>query len=86
MFFSIEFGMLSGPGALLLPRYLRHMSYVDLSNVFDIDACISPRFSSTNPLRSCQGYCLTAHTHSQLWVGWCWHVGMAGWLSMDCCM
>jgi hypothetical protein len=28
MFLSMEFGMLSGPGALLLPRYLRHRSYV----------------------------------------------------------
>jgi hypothetical protein len=50
--------MLSSPGALLLPRYLRHKSYVDLSNVFDMDACMSPRFSSTNLLRSCHGYCL----------------------------
>jgi hypothetical protein len=53
MFFSIEFGMLSSPGALLLPRYLRHRSYVILSNVFVMDACISPRFSSTNPFKSC---------------------------------
>jgi hypothetical protein len=29
--------MLSGPRALLLPRYLRHRSYVILSNVFDMD-------------------------------------------------
>jgi hypothetical protein len=28
MFFSMELGMLSGPGALLLRRYLRHRSYV----------------------------------------------------------
>jgi hypothetical protein len=61
--------MLSGPRALLLPRYLRHRSYVILSNVFDMDACMSPRFSSTNPFRSCQGYCLTLHIHSWLWVG-----------------
>jgi hypothetical protein len=45
--------MLSGPGVLLLPRYLRHRSYVDLSNVLDIEACMSPRFSSRNPFRSC---------------------------------
>jgi hypothetical protein len=45
--------MLFGPGALLLPRYLRHISYVILSNVFDMDACMSPRFFSTNPFRSC---------------------------------
>jgi hypothetical protein len=61
--------MLSGPGALLLPRYLRHRLYVILSNVFNMDSCMSPRFSNTNPFRSCQGYCLTPHTHSQLWVG-----------------
>jgi hypothetical protein len=42
--------MLSGPGAMLLPKYLRHISYVILSNVLDMDACGSPRFSSTNPL------------------------------------
>jgi hypothetical protein len=78
--------MLSGPGALLLPKCLRHKSYVILSNVFDMDACMSPRFSSTNPLRSCQGYCLTPHTHSRLWVVWWWQVGVAGWLSIDCWM
>jgi hypothetical protein len=33
IFFSIEFGMLSGPGALLLPEYLRHGSYIFLSNL-----------------------------------------------------
>jgi hypothetical protein len=60
--------MLSGPGALLLPRYLRHRSYVILSNVFEMDACMSPRFSNTNPFRSCHGYCLTPHTHSWLWI------------------
>ena len=86
MFSSIEFGMLSGHGTLLLPKYFRHISYVDLSNVLDMDACGSPRFSSTNPSRSCHGYCLIPHTHSWLWVGWWWQVGMAGWLSMDCCM
>jgi hypothetical protein len=60
--------MLLGPGALLLPRYLRHRLYVILSNVFNMDACMSPRFSSMNLFRSCQGYCLTPHTHSRLWV------------------
>ena len=33
IFFSIEFGMLYGPRALLLPRFLRHRSYIFLSNV-----------------------------------------------------
>jgi hypothetical protein len=61
--------MLSGPGALLLPRYLRHRSYVILSNVFEMDAFISPHFSNTNPSRSCHGYCLTPHTHSWSWFG-----------------
>jgi hypothetical protein len=58
--------MLSGPGALLLPRYLRHRSYVFLSNVFAMDAFVSPLFSKINPSRSCQGYCLTPHTQSGL--------------------
>jgi hypothetical protein len=33
--------MLSGPGALLLPKYLRHRSYVFLSNVFAMEAFVS---------------------------------------------
>jgi hypothetical protein len=78
--------MLFGPGALLLPRFFRHRSYVALSNVFEMDACMSPHFSSTNPFRSCHGYCLTPHTQSWLWIGWWWQVGVAGWLSMDCCI
>ena len=61
--------MLLGPGALLCPRYLRRRSYVILSNVFNIDVCMSPHFSSTNPFRSCREYCLTPHTHSRLWIG-----------------
>jgi hypothetical protein len=69
MIFSIEFGMLSGPGALLLPRYLRHRSYAFLSNVFAIEAFVSALFSSINPLRSCHGYYLMPHTHSRLWFG-----------------
>jgi hypothetical protein len=64
MFFSIAFGMLSGPGALLLPRFFRHRSYVFLSNVFAIEAFVSPLFSKMNPSMSCQGYCRTLHTHS----------------------
>jgi hypothetical protein len=66
MFFSMEFGMLSGPGALLLPRYLRHRSYVFLSNVFAMDAFVSRLFSNRKPSRLCHGYCLTPHTHSGL--------------------
>jgi hypothetical protein len=67
IFFSIEFGMLSGPGALLLPRFLRHRSYVFLSNVFAMEAFDSPLFSRIKPSRSCQGYCLTLHTHTGSW-------------------
>jgi hypothetical protein len=33
---NMEFGILSRPRALPLPRYLRHISYVLLSNVFAI--------------------------------------------------
>jgi hypothetical protein len=62
--------MLFGPGALLLPRYLRHRSYVFLSNVFAMDVFLSPLFSKINPPRSCQGYCLTPHTHSRLSLDW----------------
>jgi hypothetical protein len=69
IFFSIELGMLSGPGALLLLRYLRHRSYVFLSNVFAIEAFVSLLFSRINLSRSCQGYCLTPHTHSGSWFG-----------------
>jgi hypothetical protein len=56
--------MLSGPRALLFPRYLRHKSYVILSNVFVMEVFGFPLFSSTKPFTSCHGYCLTPHTHS----------------------
>jgi hypothetical protein len=41
--------MLSGPGALLLPRFLRHRSYVFLSNVFAMEVFVVPLFSNTKP-------------------------------------
>jgi hypothetical protein len=66
----MELGILFGLGALLFPKYLRHRSYVILSNVLAMEAFISPRFSSTNPFRSCHGYCLTPHTQFWLWFGW----------------
>jgi hypothetical protein len=56
--------MLSGPRVLLLPRFLRHRSYAFLSNVFAMEAFVSPLFSKINPSRSCEGYCLIPHTHS----------------------
>jgi hypothetical protein len=62
--------MLFGPGALLLPKYLRHRSYVSLSNVFAMDAFISLCFISTKPSKSCHGYCLTPHTQFWSWFGW----------------
>jgi hypothetical protein len=55
--------MLSGPGALLFPKYLKHISYVFLSNVFAIVSSGFPLFSSMNPSRSCHGYCLTSQVH-----------------------
>jgi hypothetical protein len=61
--------MLSGPRALLFPKYLRHRSYVALSNVVAMDAFISPHFSNTNPFRSYHGYCLTPHTEFCSWFG-----------------
>jgi hypothetical protein len=45
--------MLSRPGALLFPRFLKHRSYVFLSNVFAMDAFVSLLFSKINPSRSC---------------------------------
>jgi hypothetical protein len=42
--FNMEFGMLSSLGALLLPKYLRHRSYVVLSNVLAMEAFVLPRF------------------------------------------
>jgi hypothetical protein len=60
--------MLFGPGALLLPKYLKHRLYVFLSNVFAMEAFVSLLFSKINPLRSCHGYCLIPHTHSGLWL------------------
>jgi hypothetical protein len=63
IFFSMELDMLSGPGDLLLPKYLKHRSYVFLSNVFVMEAFGSPLFSKMNLLRLCHGYCLTAHIH-----------------------
>jgi hypothetical protein len=61
--------MLSEPGALLLPRFLRHKSYVFLSNVFVMEAFVYPQISSINPFRSCHGYCLILHTQSGSWIG-----------------
>ena len=61
--------MLSSPKALLLPKYLRHRSYVSLLNVFAMDAFISLHFSNTKPFRSCHGYCLTPHTKFWSWFG-----------------
>jgi hypothetical protein len=46
-----------------LCKYFRHRSYVILSNVLAMEAFVSPRFSNTNPFRSCYGYCLTPHKH-----------------------
>jgi hypothetical protein len=63
MFFSMEFEILFGPGALPFPKFLKHMSYVLLSNVLAIESSGFPLFSSTNPSKSCQGYCLTPHVH-----------------------
>ena len=71
--------MLSGPRALLLPRYLRHRSYVFLSNTYAIEEFVSLLFTSVNPLRSCQGYCLTPHIPYEV-VVWLMVTGWYGWL------
>ena len=56
-------GILSGPGALLFARFLRHMSYVSLSKYLCSGICGSPLLSMTSPSKSCQGYFLTPHVH-----------------------
>ena len=59
MFFSIEFGMLSGRGVLLSARFFRHKLYVSMSKYVCSGVCGFPLFSSIRPSKSCQGYCLT---------------------------
>jgi hypothetical protein len=40
---------------------LKHKSYKILSKFFNSSMLRSPLFNRTNSLRSCRGYCLTAH-------------------------
>ena len=70
---------MSGPGALLFPRFLRQKSYVSWSKYVCKGIWGSPRLSIVNPSKSCHGYCLTPHV--QCWMcilmvacGDCWAV------------
>ena len=62
-------GILSGPGALLFARFLRHMSYVSLSKYSCSGICGLPLLSMTSPSKSCHGYFLTSHVHSGVCSG-----------------
>ena len=61
IFFRIELGILSGPEALLLLRFLRQKSYVSWSKYVCRGVCGSPRLSIVYPSKSCHGYCRTPH-------------------------
>ena len=56
MFFRIVLGILSGPGALLFARFLRHMSYVSLSKYSCRGVCGYSLLSKTSPSKSCHGW------------------------------
>ena len=61
--FSIELGILFGPGILLLARFFRHKLYVSRSRYVCRGVWGFPRLFLMNPSISCQGYCLTPHVH-----------------------
>ena len=63
IFFSIEFGILSGLGVLLLDKFFRHRLYVSQSRYVCRGVWGFPRLSMISPSISCQGYCLTPHVH-----------------------
>ena len=70
IFFSIALGILSGPGVLLFAKYLRHISYVSLSNKLCSGFFGDPRLSIINPSKSCHMYCLTLQVHLRVCSGW----------------
>ena len=84
-FFYIVFGILSGPGVLLLARFFRHKSYVSVSKYSYNEVCGFCLLSMTYPSISCHGYCLTPHVQFGGCSGWKWHVGTVGLLLIDCC-
>ena len=83
--FYIVFGILSGPGVLLLARFFRHKSYVSVSKYSYNGVCGFSLLSMTYPSISCHGYCLTPHVQFGGCSGWKWHVGTVGLLLIDCC-
>ena len=86
MFLRIELGILSGPEALLLPKFLRHRLYVSRSKYVCSGICGSPRLSMVKPSWSCHGYRCTLHVHCCGCIVWYSQVGTVGRLLMDCCM
>ena len=86
IFFSIEFGILSGPRVLLLARFFRQRLYVSRSMYVCRGVSGFPRLSMMSPSTSCHGYCLTPHVHWGGWFGKKWQVGTVGLLLMDCCI
>ena len=69
-------GIFLRPGALLFARFLRHMSYVYLSNYSCSGVRGFPPLPKMSPSKSCHGYCPTPHMHfgmcSSWWVA-CWY-------------
>ena len=68
--FIIELGILSGPGALLLLRFLRQKSYVSWSKYVCRGVWDSPRLSIMNLSKSCHGYYRTPHVQCGGCIFW----------------
>ena len=60
-------GILSGPG--LFARFSKHISYGSLSKYLCRGICGLPLLSITSPSKSCHGYFLTPHVHSDVCSG-----------------
>ena len=78
------FGILSGPGVLLLAKLFRHESYVYVSKYLYNGVCGFFLLLMTHPSKSCHGYCLTPHVQFNVCSGWKWHVGIVGLVLIDC--
>jgi hypothetical protein len=86
MFFRIELGILSGPGALLLLRFLRQKLYISWSKYVCKEVWGSLRLSIMYPSKSCHGYCRTPYVQCSGCVFGYWHVRTVERLLMDCCV
>ena len=78
-------GILSRSGALLLPRFFRHRSYVSESKYVWSGIWGCPRSSMVKPYKSYQGYYRTLHVQYCGCVVWCAQMETVGRLLMDCC-